>query len=364
MNYYNFITTPSQYGEWGTMDYLGEPSSKTPKYNALVAFINSPSLVLTGFPSIDTAGTAESFTVTAFGPNGSGINTGYTGTVQFTSSDPNAVLPAAYTFTAADAGVHTFTIALKTAGVESITVTDSADGLSDTQSLIMVQPAAACSLAITGFPTTVIAGVANNLNVTAYDAYGNVANGFTGTVHFTSSDTSAELPLNYTFTSGYGSHTFVITTLYKAGVQTITATDSADGLSATQSPIMVQPAAARSLAITGLPTTDTAGVANNFIVTAHDAYGNIATGYTGTVHFTSTDPNAVLPVSYTFSTANAGVGAFSATLKTAGKQSLNSTDVLTSSITGTDSGITVHAAAASSLVITSLPTAVTAGAAE
>ena len=35
--------------------------------------------------------------------------TGYTGTVHFTSTDNTATLPANYTFTAADKGVHTFT---------------------------------------------------------------------------------------------------------------------------------------------------------------------------------------------------------------------------------------------------------------
>ena len=37
------------------------------------------------------------------------------------------------------------------------------------------------------------------------------------------------------------------------------------------------------------PASATAGVAFNFTVTALDALGNTATGYSGTVHFTSTD---------------------------------------------------------------------------
>jgi len=35
-------------------------------------------------------------------------------------------------------------------------------------------------------------------------------------------------------------------------------------------------------------------------VTASDAYGNLATKYTGTVHFTSSDGSATLPADYTF----------------------------------------------------------------
>src|SRR5262249_28035955 len=59
-------------------------------------------------PSSVTAGSTFSITVTALAANGS-TATGYTGVVQFSSSDARALLPAAYTFTAADHGVHTFT---------------------------------------------------------------------------------------------------------------------------------------------------------------------------------------------------------------------------------------------------------------
>ena len=50
-------------------------------------------LVVSGFPSPTTAGTAHTFTVTAEYANNS-VDTGYTGTVKITSSDGKAVLPA------------------------------------------------------------------------------------------------------------------------------------------------------------------------------------------------------------------------------------------------------------------------------
>jgi hypothetical protein len=53
-------------------------------------------------------------TVTATDANGNPL-TSYTGTVDFGSLDLQAVLPANYTFTAADQGVHVFTLTLKTA---------------------------------------------------------------------------------------------------------------------------------------------------------------------------------------------------------------------------------------------------------
>ena len=96
-------------------------------------------------------------------------------------------------------------------------------------------------------------------------------------------------------------------------------------------------------------------------VTAYDAYGNVATGYTGTVALTSSDPHAVLPASYTFTAADAGTHTFAVTLDTAGTQSITATDTVTSSITGSESGITVQAAAAKTLAFTGFPTSDTAG---
>jgi len=51
--------------------------------------------------------------------------TGYRGTVHFTSSDSQAVLPADYTFLASDAGSHQFSFTLNTLGNQTITVTDT-----------------------------------------------------------------------------------------------------------------------------------------------------------------------------------------------------------------------------------------------
>ena len=183
-------------------------------------------LSISSAPTTDTAGIAQSFTVTAFSPIG-GADTHYTGTVHFSSSDPQVTLPANYTFTTADAGVHIFTATLKTAGVQSITATDTVNAsTAGTESNITVKPASAASLTVSGFPTPEAAGTAGNFTVTAYDPYGNVATGYAGSVRFTSSDPQAVLPGIYTFKStDAGIHTFSAT-LMTAGTQSITATDS------------------------------------------------------------------------------------------------------------------------------------------
>ena len=89
--------------------------------------------------------------------------------------------------------------------------------------------------------------------------------------------------------------------------------------------------------------TPVAGAAFNFTVTALSASGQTATSYSGTVHFTSTDGQAVLPAN---STLVNGTGTFSVTMKTVGSQTITSTDSVTASITGTSNSIDVMGAPA------------------
>jgi hypothetical protein len=314
---------------------------------------------VTGFPSPVTAGTAGTFTVTAKASNGS-TATGYLGTVHFTSSDGQASLPGNYTFTVADNGVHSFSATLKTAATQSITATDTANGsITGSQSGIVVNPAAASSLTASGFPSPITAGMAGNITVTAKDPYGNIATGYTGTVHFTSSDTQAILPPDSTLTNGTGTFS---ATLKTAATQSITATDKANGsLTSTQSGIVVNPAALASFAVGGFPTPITAGTPGTFTVTAKDAYNNTVTGYTGTVHFRSGDLQASLPANYTFMATDNGTHTFSATLKTAGPQALLVATRTPGLILGGQAGIVVNPAAAATLIVAGFPTPITAG---
>ena len=329
--------------------------------NIIVQAAAAKSLNVTGFPTTDIAGTTQTFSVTAYDAYGN-VATGYLGTVAFTSSDAKAILPANYLMIPEDQGVFAFTATLETAGTQSITATDtSTSTITSTESNIVVQAAALNSLVVTGFPASDTAGAAGSLTVTAYDIYGNLATNYTGTVSLTSSDLRAVLPASYPFTAAdAGKHTFPVT-LETSGTQSITATDSKSGVKNTESNIVVQAAAAKTLTIMGLPATVTAGTAYTIAVTAYDAYGNVATGYTGTVAFSSTDPNALLPSSYPFVSSNAGAHSFSVTFETTGTRSITATDTTTASITGTASGIAVQAIAAKTLTITGLPATVTAG---
>ena len=315
---------------------------------------------VSGFPSSTTAGSPESFTVTALNADGS-VDNGYIGRVNFTSSDGQADLPAAYTFTAADKGAHNFNATLKSAGTKSITVTDISGTLTGSETGITVTPAAASNFAIRA-PASGTAGSAFGVTVTALDPYNNTDTSYTGTIHFTSSDGQASLPGDYSFTAGEaGVHTFTDgVTLKAGGDQTVTATDTVNSSITGAATVSVNGAAPAAITVSGFPSSTTAGTPGSFTVTARNADGSIDTGYTGTVTFRSSDGQAALPASYTFTAADAGKHIFSATLKSAGTQSITVADAHAPDLTGSEMGIAVTPAAASTFVL-SAPANVTAG---
>src|SRR5262249_45218381 len=154
---------------------------------------------VSGFPSPTTAGVAGTFTVTLRDPYGN-IASGYAGTVDFTSSDARAGLPANYTFSATDAGTHTFSATLTTAGTQSLMVTHVAAGLGGADAGITVSPAKASQFLLSA-PVSVKSGAPFSLTLTVEDAYGNRVTNYAGTVHLSSNDGGAKLPQNYTFTA-------------------------------------------------------------------------------------------------------------------------------------------------------------------
>ncbi len=88
-------------------------------------------LLFGGLSTTANQGAAQTFTLTAQDSAGNAVNN-YTGTVQFTSSDKSATLPAPYTYTAADTGVHAFSATFHNLGDQTITATDAANNGSAT----------------------------------------------------------------------------------------------------------------------------------------------------------------------------------------------------------------------------------------
>jgi hypothetical protein len=274
----------------------------------------------------------------------------YTGTVHFTSSDASATLPADATLTG---GTGEFSATLMAVGSQTITATDTVTGtITGTSAGITVEAGPATHFTVTA-PATSTAATSFSIAVTAIDVYGNTATGYTGTVHFTSTDGAADLPADTTLTSGVGSFG---TTLNTAGTQTITATDTVTGtITGTCGDIAVSPGPAARFVVTAPPSA-TAGTPFTFTVTALDAGGNTDPGYTGTVHFTSSDGSATLPAD---SALAAGTGTFGAMLATAGTQTLTATDTVTPAVTGASGTIAVGPAPATYFTVTAPASATT-----
>jgi subtilisin-like proprotein convertase family protein len=318
-------------------------------------------LRLDGLSSTTTAGTVLGLQVTALDPYGN-VVTGYQGTLLGISSDPQAEVPDALGLAASDQGTRSFAVTFRTAGSQSLTLADMSNSSLAVTGSLSVTPATASGLRVDGWPASATAGQAVPLTVRAVDLYGNVAGSYTGTIHFSSTDTAAQLPPDYSFVSGQGSQTFHPIFETAAG-QTITVTDAANGFTTTTSTVQVNAAAASKLRFglfSGLGPV-TAGDAHALQVTALDQFGNIAGSYQGTIHLSSSDGQAIFaPNDYTFQTGDQGVHNFAVELKTAGVQTLTATDNSVPALTLTESNITVNAAAASVLQVVG-PTSVVAG---
>ena len=187
-------------------------------------------------------------------------------------------------------------------------------------------------------PSSTQAGSPSTVTARALDAYGNTVAAYTGALAFSSSDTNATLPGLYTFTAAdAGAHTYTNGVVLKsAGAQWLKATDTArPAISGALSGIVVQAGAVTRLSLEGLASA-AAGTAQRPRVTAVDAYGNTVTSYTGTVHFTSSDPNASLPADQALAASDAGTRVFApgVVLATLGTQWVTVSDAANASLRG------------------------------
>lgn len=165
------------------------------------------------------------------------------------------------------------------------------------------------------------------VSITAVDRYGNIADGANGASAYAGEKTLAYVlsgaldgpsagvdafTTAVSFTAGVGTTTLT-TTLHRAQVTTVTASDAAlprlapDVASAV---LTVAPATAARLQFSAEPVTTRAAVpfAIAPVIDALDAYGNLATSFTGTIDLTVTGANTALqPPERRTATASAGV---------------------------------------------------------
>jgi photosystem II stability/assembly factor-like uncharacterized protein len=284
---------------------------------------------LTASASSVTAGASVQLMVTALNDQDQAV-TDYAGTVHFTSTDPSAMLPADYTFTAGDGGTHNFAATLVQSRSQTISVADLAAALNGSATL-SVTPAMADHFSLR-VATGSTAGTALDLVVTALDPFNNIDVNYQGTVHFTTTDSGSGvvLPADTIFTAAdAGVLTLAASvTLVTAGNQEITASDTVSGITGAAGIIVV--AAAPDQLQLAAPAQVVSGVAFDVTVVVQDVFNNPVMTYQGTIQFAASDadPGVVLPMGYTFTSADAGVHTFAggATLITVGQQTLSVDD--------------------------------------
>jgi hypothetical protein len=296
-------------------------------------FVTGPQITV-GPSTSATAGAAFSVTVSVTTMvNGTAVpDTGYTGTVQFAATGSVAALPAYYTFTAADAGTHTFNHAftLDTAGNQTITATDTATGVTG-QASETVTPASPALISAAIVPQTegqstlqegTQVGTATPFSIAVLDAFGNVVTSDDHTLTLQSSDSSSTQPSSVQLSGGVGA---VDVTFQTAGDQTLTTTDGGNSLTGASSPVTVSPGPATQLVVTA-PTSVLLDQSFTVTVTAEDQYGNV-TGVPGALAVGGTQAFSGIGNSYPSTSLAGGVLTIpGVTANSAGNQTLTFTD--------------------------------------
>ncbi|MCG8352578.1 MAG: DUF6531 domain-containing protein, partial [Chloroflexales bacterium] len=272
-----------------------------------------------------------SVTVTARDAAGN-VDPSYRGVVKFSSTSAFVGLPTRkYTFTAADAGIHTWTnVRIRQSGDHTLTVTDNTLTTSVDLTIKPVQLVLTPSVNEV-FAEEEFAGV----TVRVEDQAGNLLPAYRGKVSFKSDSRFVGLPVGglggnpYTFTAAdAGTRTWTKVRLRQAGHKTITVTD---GYRQAAVPVTVKPVV---LKLTVTPDTVFPGQPEiTATLKIQDTEGNLVPGYRGAVTFRSDSKFKGLPVGglggipYGFTAADAGQHSWGkVSVSTPGTQVLTATD--------------------------------------
>ncbi|HRU39229.1 MAG TPA: hypothetical protein P5511_05070, partial [Candidatus Goldiibacteriota bacterium] len=297
-------------------------------------------------PASATAGSPFWVTLTALSSDFYGpfvINEAYSGTAHFYSAPSSSILPEDYTYAPAlDMGQHLFRVTLNQAGLYTIYANDTVYSSVSASAQVWVSAGTALNFAVTA-PSFTDAGAAFWVTVQAKDANNNIASGYTGTARLNSTDPLALYLGDVIFLPSDNGTKYVLVTLYTAGVHRIQAVDTvAPQVNGTSNEITVRPGSLAGFSVQA-PSITSANSVFNYVVTARDAYNNIITGYTGTVHFTSgdTSPMVSLPADLAFQASDMGARIFQAVLQTAGFQTISVNDVSQPGVNGVSNPINV-----------------------
>ena len=307
-------------GSSGVTAYYGDTTVGTPVLTAastnLTSATQTENIVLTPTKLVFTTnaltGTASSSAnlgpITVQEESATGIPTVVPETVNLSSTSGNGLFsltsggttPITSITIPAGSSTATFYYGDTTAGTPTLTA--AATGLTSATQKETVNPGPLSSFALsTPSPT---AGTAFTETITATDAFGNTVTTYTGVQPFTFTGpaispfgNTPQYPVSVNFTGGVGTATI---TLFDAQNTAITAaiTSTTASTNGTSANFTVSPNVTSAFSLS--TPTPTAGVPFNESITATDAYGNLATTYTGRECLTfsgpASSPNGTGPV--------------------------------------------------------------------
>ncbi len=290
--------------------------------------IQAPATVIAGVPFYITVSAITSSIY------GNVIADNYRGTVHFTTTAFMYTLPDDYTYIAEDNGIHIFQVILNTTGNQTITATDTVLPSVTGSTIVNVITGNAVSYTISA-PSTVRAGENFYITITVKDAYNNIVTNYDEYVALTSTDPQAILPSgDIDFNPSDSGVKIVQIQLRTVGVQTISGREVGNpSVNGTSNAIQVIPGILYSFEVIA-PNSVNSNVPFNFVVRARDQFNNTIEDYTGIVHFTSSDPAAMLPSNYPFILSDNGSRIFTAVLVNSGNQTITVNDTVATTITG------------------------------
>jgi hypothetical protein len=127
----------------------GTRPERSADHDMFVAFLTPQKHFTVSAPDTIAAGSPFDVTVTARNIDGT-VDTTYTGTIHFTSSDASAALPADYTFIASQQGVADIAVVLNATGAQTVTVTDTVTASQGTATTTVTCGAAAVDVENSG----------------------------------------------------------------------------------------------------------------------------------------------------------------------------------------------------------------------
>ena len=323
VSYYLVVTSYDQ-GVTGTVNFQGSGP-------ATLVVAPASALTVSGLASSVTACSSGTVTVSAK-DSGGATATAYRGTVHFTSSDAQASLPADYTFVAGDNGAHTFNVALKTVGTQSITVTDTTYGLTGSQSGITVQAASGRTVTIqSGGTQTVANGTSfSPLQVKVTDnCASNPISGVVATYAAPGSGASATLGSTTATTNSSGLASVTASPNGTLGNYNVTVTIPGGSFATFSLTNTVGPASKVTL-VSGSGQTAALGAAfaSPLIAQVTDAYNNSVSG----AQVTFSAPGSGASATFTGNPATSNAGGQASVTATA--NATNGTYTVTASVTG------------------------------